>query len=83
MRVLAGVFTLSVVVDCFADDYKKFDMNGDGLIDPQELRTAYGGSLNEEDLHDFWSAVDVKGRGVFTLAEYMDYALRQSAAGKV
>lgn len=63
-----------------ADEYSKFDLNGDGLIDPQEIRTAYSGSLSEEDLHDFWSSVDPKGRGVFTLEEYVDFVVRQDSS---
>jgi Ca2+-binding EF-hand superfamily protein len=64
-----------------ADEYAKFDLNGDGLIDPQEVRTVYGNTLSEEDLHDFWSSVDPKGRGVFTLEEYVDFVVRQGSVG--
>jgi Ca2+-binding EF-hand superfamily protein len=59
-------------------DFKKFDLNGDGWIDPQELRTELGDSLSEQDLHEFWLAVDRTSRGMFNLAEYVDYAVRQS-----
>ena len=59
-------------------DFKKFDLNGDGWIDPQELRTELGNSFSEEDLHEFWLAVDRTSRGMFNLAEYVDYAVRQS-----
>jgi hypothetical protein len=77
MRGWLGVLSLSVVGKGADEiDFAKFDLNGDGLIDPQEIRTVYKGKLSEEDMLDFWSAVDPTGTGAFTKAQYVDYAIR-------
>ncbi len=60
----------------FIEDFKTYDLDKNGLIDPQEIRTVYHGTLMEEDLKSFWDAVDVKNNGFFTLEEYIEYALK-------
>ena len=60
----------------YLEDFKSYDLDKNGLIDPQELRTVYHGTLMEEDLQAFWSAIDTKKQGFFTLEEYIDYALK-------
>ena len=66
MRLLLAIGYLAVtVVESTEVDFKKFDLNGDGLIDPQEVRTVYRGELSQEDMHDFWNAVDTNGAGAF------------------
>jgi Ca2+-binding EF-hand superfamily protein len=60
----------------FIEDFKTYDLDKNGLIDPQEIRTVYHGTLKEEDLKSFWDAVDVNNNGFFTLEEYIEYALK-------
>jgi len=61
----------------YIEDFKTYDLDKNGLIDPQEIRTVYHGSLMEEDLKSFWDSVDVKNNGYFDLNEYIEYALKQ------
>ncbi len=80
MRILGGVFAVSGLLGTVAADegfdFDKFDYDKNGLIDPQEVRTYYKGKLSEDDLLNFWSAVDPTGNGVFTKEQYVDYAVR-------
>ena len=64
----------------YAEDFKMYDLDKNGLIDPQEIRTVYGmdGSLSEEELHAFWTAVDPKNKGSFNLEDFINYAMRHS-----
>ena len=61
----------------YIEDFNSYDLDKNGLIDPQEIRTVYHGTLLEEDLKAFWDAVDVDNNGYFDLKKYVDYALKQ------
>ncbi len=61
----------------YIEDFNSYDLDKNGLIDPQEIRTVYHGTLLEEDLKAFWDAVDVDNNGFFDLKKYVDYALKQ------
>ena len=63
----------------YKEDFKAYDLDGNGLIDPQEIRTVYGnsGDLTESDFYAFWAAVDLKHRGYFTLEDFVNYAIKQ------
>ena len=61
----------------YIEDFNSYDLDKNGLIDPQEIRTVYHGTLLEEDLKAFWDAVDVDNDGYFDLKKYVDYALKQ------
>ena len=61
----------------YIEDFNSYDLDKNGLIDPQEIRTVYHGTLLEEDLKAFWDAVDVDNEGFFDLEKYVDYALKQ------
>ena len=63
----------------YLEDFNSYDLDKNGLIDPQEIRTVYHGTLVEADLKSFWDAVDSKMNGFFTLQEYIDYALKQDS----
>lgn len=64
----------------YVKDFQAYDLDKNGLIDPQEVRTVYGmdGSLSEEELHSFWAAVDPNSQGFFNLEDFVDYAVRHS-----
>jgi Ca2+-binding EF-hand superfamily protein len=65
----------------YVKDFEMYDLDKNRLIDPQEVRTVYGmdGSLSEEELHAFWSAVDPKNQGFFNLEDFISYAVRHAA----
>jgi Ca2+-binding EF-hand superfamily protein len=77
--IALGVFLASAAENAeYVKDFDRYDLDGNKLIDPQEIRSVYGpnGELSESDLHEFFAAVDVKNRGAFTLSEFIDYAIR-------
>ena len=62
----------------YAAEFKKYDLNEDGKIDFQELRTVnIGQNLSEKELKEFGDAIDSEQKGFFTLQQYIAYALRQ------
>ena len=69
----------------YAEDFKAYDLDGNGLIDPQEIRTVYGssGELTEDDFFLFWIAVDPRGKGSFNLDDFISYAIKQDASSSV
>jgi Ca2+-binding EF-hand superfamily protein len=78
LAVAVGAFATDLKHAEYVKDFNRYDLDGNKRIDPQEIRTVYGpgGDLTEADLHEFFSAVDLKNRGAFTLAEFIDYAIR-------
>ena len=80
-RLLAVALTSSTVASSshskYLEDFNTYDLDGNKVIDPQEIRTVHQGELSEEDLHSFWARMDTKHNGFFTLQEFIDSALRQ------
>jgi Ca2+-binding EF-hand superfamily protein len=56
-------------------DFNRYDLNRDGRIDPQEIRTLYGQQLSQDELQSFFNAVDKLQQGTFDLDDYIQYAL--------
>ncbi|KAF4662393.1 hypothetical protein FOZ61_002531 [Perkinsus olseni] len=59
----------------YEKDFDEFDQDGDGLIDAQEIRSVYTGTLRPQDLDAFVRKVDVNQDGLITYPEYIDYAM--------
>ncbi|KAF4700037.1 hypothetical protein FOZ63_012814 [Perkinsus olseni] len=70
----------------YEEDFKDFDTNNDGGIDPQEVRAVYKGFMDQADLFKFYSEADKNEDGLIELDEYKAYVrsllttLRVSAA---
>ncbi|KAL7067266.1 EF hand family protein [Cryptosporidium serpentis] len=64
----------SVDVENIKNEFKEFDLNGDQLIDAQEIRTMRV-SVTLQELQGFFWEVDVDSSGAVTFQEYMDFAI--------
>jgi len=54
-------------------DFTEFDANGDGELDPLEIRTRFKGYLNEKDLYIFYDTADKDFTGTVCWDEYWKY----------
>lgn len=79
---LSGIAYADDKHSSYVEDFTAYDLDGNGLIDPQEIRTVYGssGDLTEDDFFLFWISVDPRGKGSFNLEDFISYALKQEAA---
>jgi len=62
----------------FRQDFKDFDLDSNGNIDPQEIRAQFKGDLDNEELFTFITDVDTDHDGLVKLQEYINYASQLS-----
>ncbi|EER08488.1 conserved hypothetical protein [Perkinsus marinus ATCC 50983] len=52
------------------EEFRRFDTNNDGGIDPQEVRAIYKGYMDQADLFKFYSEADKNEDGLIDMNEY-------------
>lgn len=77
LGIVSACLVSAAVAEDHSSDFDTYDANQDGYLDAQEIRVKYK-DLTEQELHNFWTAIDKQQRGYFTKAEYITYALAQA-----
>ncbi|EEQ99121.1 hypothetical protein Pmar_PMAR023843 [Perkinsus marinus ATCC 50983] len=69
-----GVWKTGGIPEQLEEEFRRFDTNNDGGIDPQEVRAIYKGYMDQADLFKFYSEADKNEDGLIDMNEYKAYA---------
>ncbi|KAH8740296.1 hypothetical protein FG386_001571 [Cryptosporidium ryanae] len=82
--LLAITFLFAVIISVKAiennsleKEFKEFDLNGDGLIDAQEIRIVKV-SVTLQELHQFFWEIDSDSSGTISFTEYSVFVTNNS-----
>jgi Ca2+-binding EF-hand superfamily protein len=68
----------SVDIDQVRKQFDTLDLNGDGMLDGAEVRTAFGPSFDAASMFELFSRQDLDESGTITLEEYLGSVLKKN-----